>query len=288
MSTFINPFTDFGFKYIFGREESKPFLIDFLNSLLKDEPDFDTIVSLNYLDKEMSKSRKDERGVIYDIHCTTSNGRQFIVEMQKKSQEFFIERAIYYLSKAVVDQGVTGGDWDFEYMPVYFISFMDFVLSRFDNRFRMDCSLCDLQTKKPISDKMRFIFIQMPLFDKKTPEECSDNIDKWFYILNNMFNMETMPFTPQEILFNRLSQVASYASLSPEEKRIYDADLKRYRDITNQIAFGFKEGKAEGRAEGITEGKIQIVRRMRRKGLDNKTIAFLTGEDPDWVNSVED
>ena len=34
MAKYINPFVDFGFKYIFGREESKPFLMDFLNSLL--------------------------------------------------------------------------------------------------------------------------------------------------------------------------------------------------------------------------------------------------------------
>ncbi|MFG6425124.1 MAG: Rpn family recombination-promoting nuclease/putative transposase [Muribaculaceae bacterium] len=62
MSTYINPMTDFGFKYIFGREESKDFLIDFLNNLLKDEPGFDTIIDLQYLDKEKSRRRKRERG----------------------------------------------------------------------------------------------------------------------------------------------------------------------------------------------------------------------------------
>jgi len=37
MGKFINPFTDVGFKRIFGQEMSKPVLITFLNSLLKDE-----------------------------------------------------------------------------------------------------------------------------------------------------------------------------------------------------------------------------------------------------------
>ena len=31
---YINPFTDFGFKKLFGEVASKPMLIDFLNSLL--------------------------------------------------------------------------------------------------------------------------------------------------------------------------------------------------------------------------------------------------------------
>ena len=36
LGTFVNPFTDFGFKRIFGNEESKPLLISFLNDLLTD------------------------------------------------------------------------------------------------------------------------------------------------------------------------------------------------------------------------------------------------------------
>ena len=38
---FINPFTDFGFKKIFGEEASKPLLLDFLNALL---PESDKII----------------------------------------------------------------------------------------------------------------------------------------------------------------------------------------------------------------------------------------------------
>ena len=34
MSKFINPFTDYGFKLIFGREVSKDLLLEFLNDLL--------------------------------------------------------------------------------------------------------------------------------------------------------------------------------------------------------------------------------------------------------------
>ena len=39
MGRFINPFTDVGFKRIFGQEFSKPLLLDFLNNLLKGERD---------------------------------------------------------------------------------------------------------------------------------------------------------------------------------------------------------------------------------------------------------
>ena len=49
MAQFINPFTDIGFKRIFGQEISKPLLLDFLNNLLAGE---EHIVNLSFLDKE--------------------------------------------------------------------------------------------------------------------------------------------------------------------------------------------------------------------------------------------
>lgn len=52
MAKRINPFTDFGFKYIFGQEHSKKYLIDFLNVLFGNDPDFDPIKDVTYHDKE--------------------------------------------------------------------------------------------------------------------------------------------------------------------------------------------------------------------------------------------
>lgn len=52
MGRFLNPFTDVGFKIIFGQEVSKPLLIDFLNTLLKGEK---VIKDLTFLDKEVCR-----------------------------------------------------------------------------------------------------------------------------------------------------------------------------------------------------------------------------------------
>ncbi|MDD7632354.1 MAG: PD-(D/E)XK nuclease family transposase, partial [Parabacteroides sp.] len=48
MATYMNPFTDVGFKRIFGQEFSKPLLIDFLNNLFYGQLH---IVDLKFLDK---------------------------------------------------------------------------------------------------------------------------------------------------------------------------------------------------------------------------------------------
>lgn len=52
MSKFINPFTDVGFKRIFGQEFSKPVLLAFLNGLLVGER---KIVDLQYQTHQCAK-----------------------------------------------------------------------------------------------------------------------------------------------------------------------------------------------------------------------------------------
>lgn len=61
MGKFINPFSDWGFKLIFGQEITKDLLISFLNDLLKGEH---TITDITFKDKEQLPEAKNMRGII--------------------------------------------------------------------------------------------------------------------------------------------------------------------------------------------------------------------------------
>ncbi len=74
MGRFINPFTDFGFKFLFGREVEKELLIDFLNDLLVGEH---VITDIQFLNNEQQPEVKTERGLIYDIYCRTNGGAYY-------------------------------------------------------------------------------------------------------------------------------------------------------------------------------------------------------------------
>ena len=91
MGKFINPFTDVGFKKIFGQEVSKDLLIDFLNDLLVGER---SIKDITFLDKELLPEYMGDRGVIYDIYCTTEAGEHIIVEMQNRKHLDFVDRTL--------------------------------------------------------------------------------------------------------------------------------------------------------------------------------------------------
>ena len=105
MGKFINPFTDVGFKIIFGEEFSKPSLLDFLNALFDGER---VITNLSFLDKEQKAMFDGDRSPIYDILCETDSGEKIIVEMQNREHPNFKERMLYYASEAIVRQGEKG------------------------------------------------------------------------------------------------------------------------------------------------------------------------------------
>lgn len=96
MVRYINLFTDFGFKRIFGSEENKDILIDFLNTLLIDSQ---TIINLHFLERFGNNIM--DRKAIYDLYCENDKGEKFIVELQRAKQAFFKERSVFYASPAI-------------------------------------------------------------------------------------------------------------------------------------------------------------------------------------------
>lgn len=48
-SIYINPLTDFGFKYLFGQEENKQFLLSFLNAIMQGHR---VITDVEFVDKD--------------------------------------------------------------------------------------------------------------------------------------------------------------------------------------------------------------------------------------------
>lgn len=62
----MNPFTDLGFKILFGQPASKELLITLLNELLAGEHH---IEDLTFRDKEDHAENLRDKGIIYDLYC---------------------------------------------------------------------------------------------------------------------------------------------------------------------------------------------------------------------------
>ena len=281
MARFIDPRVDWAFKRIFGSEDTKECLITFLNGLFEDEL---VIKDVTFAKTEKLGLRPDDRGVVFDVYCVTNEGKHVIVEMQKKEQEYFADRALYYTARAIVQQGIRG-IWDYHLAPVYTVCFMDFVSdSPVLKKFRTDLVLTDLQTRQRVSDRMRIVYLQLPLFDKQTEAECMDIFDCWIYIVKNMNMFEQMPFSEKYPVFRKLAEIGDLRKLSREELELYDEDIKNMRDIYATRKFdekkgmeiGMAKGMEKGMAKGIEKEKIATAYRLLSMGLSDEQVSTAT------------
>ncbi len=264
MAKFLNPYTDFGFKKLFGEEGNKDLLIDFLNQLL---PPHHQIADLNFRNTENLADLSAERKAIFDIHCKAVSGERFIVEMQKAKLKYFKDRSLFYVSFPIREQAQKG-DWSFRLETIYFVAILDFEYDEAEEKrkFRRDVALKD-QDGELFFDKLHFKFLQMPLFNKKE-NELENKFDKWCYFLKNLGSFENIPAILNEAIFQKAFDTAELANLSIEQRTLYEENLIQY--------WGMKSAIDTAVEEAVEEREIEIAKNAISEGLDNKLISKLT------------
>ena len=276
---YIDPFTDFGFKKLFGEECNKDLLLDFLNELLQKKEG--KIVNLTYLKSEQLGRSEEDRKAVFDLHCENENGEKFIVEMQKTRRTYFKDRSLYYSTFPIIEQAISG-NWNYELKAVYTVAILDFVFDEDKNdkdKYRYDVMLTDIETHKIFYNKLTFTYLEMPKFDKNV-EELETRFEKWMYVLKNLKRLDSLPEKLRERVFEKIFSVAEISKLSYEEYLQYISSLKVYRDNKNSLDTARAEGEAKGRAEGEAKGKaeekLEIAKNLKKDNLPVELIAKYT------------
>ena len=177
------------------------------------------------------------------------------------------------------------------------------------NKFRTDIILADKESKEQASNKLRFIYLALPLF-KKEPEECKSDFDKWIYVLTHMEALTRMPWTAQKKIFEKLEEYADSHRLSKKEWEAYENSLWIARDnlacmaaaesearaegmakgraegMAKGRAEGMAKGRAEGRAEGSNQANINAAQRMLADGMPKELIMKYTGLSLDQISNI--
>lgn len=274
---YINPYTDFGFKKLFGTEMNKDLLISFLNALFNGR---EVVKDLTYDNGENLGLTPVDRRAVFDVYCENEKGEKFIVEMQKAEQQYFKDRSVFYASFPIQSQGQRGQEWDFHLKGVYTIGVLNFVFP--DEEYSDDCfhhevKLMDVDDKHVFYDKLTFIYLEMPKFNK-TENELTTMFDKWMFVLKNLSRLWERPAALQERVFKRLFEQAEIARFTPKERVDYEESLKVYRDLNNAMH--------TAELKGANKEKVRIAKEMKAAGMDVHTIAQITHLDIEDINKL--
>ena len=274
---YLNPFTDYGFKKIFGEEASKPLLIDFLNALL---PQTDKIIDLTFKNTEQLGQTDLDRKAIYDIYCENEKGEKFIVELQKAKQNYFKERTIYYSTFPIREQAEKG-EWNYNLKAVYCIGILDFTFDDYETEPEKSEVVHTIKLKnqngKTFYDKLTFIYLEMPNF-KQLETQLVTRLDKWLYFIKHLEDFQTIPTIFADEVFSQAFEKAELAKFGQVELANYENSLKIYRDLKGVIDTAFDEGKLEG--------KLEIAKSLKENGIAFEIIQKTTGLSKDEIERL--
>ena len=257
------------FKLVFGRESTKDVMIEFLNQVIPDR----TIVDLEFIDKEMHPIERDAKGSVYDMFCKTDDGSRIIVEVQRRKQPFYPERALYY-STFQIQRQVESGAEDYDFLPVYVVNILDFRMGRNSTGTKVKTvyRLYEEDLHDLLTDRVTFIFIELPKFNKTIDELDGDILEGMYFCFKNMRALKERPEVLDHNIFDRIFEVTELCNM---DKSTFDKVLHKMtteRDLRNQMAYAKKvaieEGRAEGLAEGRAEGMAQGLAQGMAQGLE--------------------
>ena len=169
----------------------------------------------------------------------------------------------------------------YQFVLVYVVCIMNFMPKEHEvTKFRTDVALREKSSDSMFSDKLRFIYLSLPFFDK-SEEECETGFEKWIYVLKYMEVLERLPFTAQKKIFDHLAKLPDVRFLSSEEQEKYDESIKAADDyygvLMSYYMNGIDEGVAKVEARGSHHKSLEIAKKMMAKGMDENTIMEITG-----------
>jgi predicted transposase/invertase (TIGR01784 family) len=191
---YINPFTDFGFKKLFGTEANKDLLIDFLNQVMGIR---EQIRDLTYLNTENLGKTEADRKAVFDLYCENQQGDRFFIELQNVPQPTS-KTGVYFMPPfPSTSRHRRATEWDYCLKAVYKIGILNF---RFrdkadaGDRYLREVQLLDKQTFEVFYEKLAFIYLEMPCF-KKPASQLVTHFDKWLYVVKNLQKLRARPLS---------------------------------------------------------------------------------------------
>jgi len=252
------------------------------NSLL---PANTHIKDLTFKNTEQLPVTINERKAVYDIYCENEQGEKFIVELQKAKQDYFIERTIYYSTFPISGQAQKG-EWDYNLKAVYCIGLLDFRFSDYTNKGEIGevvhTHTIKNQHNRQVYDKLTYIYLEIPNFNKKE-QELETRLDKWLFFIKNVEDFQVIPeIFKNDVVFIEAIEKAELSRMSEEAQAAYYTGLKAYRDNISQM----RTARREGIEEGELKKAMETAGKCLKKGMPVADIAEITGLTEDEIRKI--
>lgn len=265
--------SDYVFKRIFGQEENKTALKDFLESILNI-----SIQEIQINNPEIAKDFYDSKYGVLDLKVTLDENIIVNIEMQLQNEYNMEQRSVYYMASTYAMQLAEGSPYT-DCKKVIVINILNFIYYKRDSYHsiaRMKFEPTQENERVDLgyepedeyaTEYLEMHFIELPKFKKKNPE-ASNRLEQWLWLfIGGEEEVQKASKVNKEI--ERINKKLASMSLSREERNNYEFRLKAIRDEISVIAYATQKGLQQGIEQGIEEGKKQGIEQGIKKGEEN-------------------
>ena len=295
---FLDVKTDYAFKKVFGSDNSKDILIDFLNAMIYEDSKV-KIKDLTIVDPYNIPLIQGMKDTYVDVKAILDDNSRVIIEMQVLNVPMFEKRILYNAAKNYSVQLEKGENYKL-LNPIIALTITDFVMFKEFEKYESKFKLIEKDEFVTYSDDIELIFVELPKF-KKELKDLKSIKDKWIYFIKNAGSLEYVPQNMNNSI-KKAFDIANTACMSAEEleaqhkrkdfiwlqkgalelseQRGLERGLERgmKKGIEKGIEKGLKEGIEKGLKEGEKNKAIEIAKNLLDV-LDDKTISLKTGLD---------
>ena len=250
--------SDYVFKRIFGQEENKSALIDFLEGILEIE-----IQNVQINNPEIPKDFYDSKYGVLDLKVTLDNRLIVNVEMQMQNQYNIEQRSTFYMASTYAKQlGEREGYENCKKVIVInILNFNYYKRNSYHSIARMIFEPSDETAQielgydnedKYASNYLEMHMIELPKFKEKNPE-IGTKLEQWLWLfIGGEEKVKKASKVNKEV--ERINKKLASMSLSQEERNNYEFRLKAIRD---EITF---KSNAKKQIEEIIKGREELAK----------------------------
>ena len=252
---------DYAFKKLFGTEENKDIMIEFISLITQlSKNDFDDVHIEN--NEYIPRFYNDKTGRL-DIKIRLNDGRKIDVEMQNTYFDYYPKRSIFYCSKLIHEHFMSG----FQYMQLKKCIAINVLNSPFtlSRKVHSIYQIRETEEQTLLDELLEIHFLDLT----KLKKDNLTSLEKWLMFIKTDRKEARQVLSQGNPIMAKANKVMDIFYMDEQERKRYEAALEYESDRLSMIneseLKGLERGKSLGLAEGLEQG---LARGSRKKALE--------------------
>ncbi|WP_432952708.1 Rpn family recombination-promoting nuclease/putative transposase [Treponema vincentii] len=269
---------DYAFKKLFGTEENKDIMIEFLSLVTHlSQDDFDDVRIDN--NEQIPRFYNDKTGRL-DIKIRLNDGRKIDVEMQNTYFDYYPKRSVFYCSKMIHEHFFSG----LQYMDLKKCIAINVLNSLFklSRKVHSVYQIRESEEQTLLDELLEIHFLDLT----KLPKENLTSLEKWLMFIKTDSKEKRRMLAQGNPVMTKANKVMDIFYLDEQERKRYEAAWEYESDRLSMINESERKGLERGLAEGSRQAKLETARNLRAMGLSSKNIMQATGLTVQEVEAI--